>query len=337
MLEKPDFPDEKIITCLQAEYGVPVVRIIFLPLGADQNTAVYRAVDEKACPYFVKLRRGAFDEISVTLPGFLRNQGISQVIPPGMTRTGQLWACLDPFTLILYPFIEGHDGYEMDLPDRQWVEFGAALKGIHSAEVPASLRRKIHQENYSSKWRSGLMLFLERIGKDGSDDPLVAELAAFLVPRLDEVHNLIRRTERLAQILQTSPLELTLCHADLHAGNILIGNNGSFHIVDWDAPLLAPKERDLMSIGGGLFGHWRKPREETRLFYQGYGKTYVDPAALAYYRYERIIEDLAVECELITSAAAGDKDRERELRFMKSNFQPGGVLEIARQSDRAPQ
>jgi hypothetical protein len=45
---------------------------------------------------------------------------------------------------------------------------------------------------------------------------------------------------------------------------------------------------------------------------------------LAYYRYERIVEDIAVECQLIFSTA-GDEDRERELRFMRSNFEPGGV------------
>ena len=44
MLEKPDLPDEKIIACLQAEYGLRVATIAFLPLGADLNTAVYRVV-----------------------------------------------------------------------------------------------------------------------------------------------------------------------------------------------------------------------------------------------------------------------------------------------------
>ena len=43
MLEKPDLQDEKIIACLQDEYGLLVVQVAFLPLGADRDTAVYRA------------------------------------------------------------------------------------------------------------------------------------------------------------------------------------------------------------------------------------------------------------------------------------------------------
>lgn len=32
-------------------------------------------------------------------------------------------------------------------------------------------------------------------------------------------------------------------------GNVLISKNGSIYIVDWDQPVMAPKELDLMFIG----------------------------------------------------------------------------------------
>ena len=81
MLEKPDLQDEKIIACVQDEYGLLVVQLAFLPLGADPNTAVYRAVAADETPYFVKLRRGGFDATAVTLPKFLSDQGIVQIMP----------------------------------------------------------------------------------------------------------------------------------------------------------------------------------------------------------------------------------------------------------------
>src|SRR5688572_3111983 len=104
MLEKPNFPDEKIIACLQAEYSLKVAQIAFLPLGADVNTAVYHAVAEDRTPYFVKLRRGDFNESMVTVPKFLSDQGIAQIIPPLATGAGQLWGGLEEFKVILYPF-----------------------------------------------------------------------------------------------------------------------------------------------------------------------------------------------------------------------------------------
>src|SRR5688500_14494438 len=105
MLEKPDIPDESIIACLRAEYGLPILRIAFLPIGGDLSTAVYRAVAQEETPYFCKLKRDVFDPVSVALPHFLGEQGISQIIPPLVTRSGELWAALDEFHLILYPFV----------------------------------------------------------------------------------------------------------------------------------------------------------------------------------------------------------------------------------------
>jgi spectinomycin phosphotransferase len=51
MLEKPDLQDEKILACLQGEYGMLAVQLAFLPLGADRDTAVYRAVADDGTPY----------------------------------------------------------------------------------------------------------------------------------------------------------------------------------------------------------------------------------------------------------------------------------------------
>jgi spectinomycin phosphotransferase len=334
MLEKPDLQDEKIIACLQDEYELLAVQIAFLPLGADRDTAVYRAVADDETPYFCKLRRGVFDETSVALPKCLSDQGIVQILAPLVTKTGQLWANLDAFKLIVYPFVEGHDAYEGGLSDHQWVDFGAALKRIHTAVVPPALVRRIQQETYSPKWREIVKTFLGRVEDDAFDDPVAVRLTALLKARRDEIEYLVGHAERLARALQSRPLEFILCHSDIHAGNILIDANGAFYIVDWDNPILAPKERDLMFVGGGQMAAWHTPREEETLFYRGYGQTQIDPRALAYYRYERIVEDIAVYCEQIFLTDEGGRDREQSLQYLASNFVPNGVLEIAYRSDQ---
>jgi len=333
MLEKPDLQDEKIIACLQDEYGL-LVKVAFLPLGADLNTAVYRAVADDETPYFVKLRRGVFDETSVALPKFLSDQGIVQIIAPLATQTGQLWASLDAFKLILYPFVEGHNGYEVDLSDRHWFDFGAALKSIHTVKVPPALISRIQRETYSPQWRETVKTFVERVEDDAFDDPVAAKLAAFLKAKRDEVLDLVGRAERLALALQSRSPEFVLCHSDIHAGNILIDANGALYIVDWDNPILAPKERDLMFVGGGQGFAGHTAREEETLFYRGYGQTQIAPIALAYYRYERIVQDIAVYCEQLFLTNEGGEDREQSLRYLTSSFLPNHTIEIAYKSDK---
>ena len=75
MLTKPDIPDKLIISRLQEEYGLHIAQLTFLPLGADTGTAVYRVVADDGTAYFLKLRKG-FAEIVVTVPLFLKSQGI---------------------------------------------------------------------------------------------------------------------------------------------------------------------------------------------------------------------------------------------------------------------
>ena len=95
MLEKPDLPDEKIVNCLRSTYELNTVQVDFLPLGADMHTAVYRVLAADATPYFLKLRGGVFEEASVIVPALLHQGGMTQVIAPIATRSGQLWGHLD--------------------------------------------------------------------------------------------------------------------------------------------------------------------------------------------------------------------------------------------------
>jgi spectinomycin phosphotransferase len=333
MLEPPDVPLEKISTCLLANYGLQVVQLAFLPLGADMYSAAYRAVTADGTLYFVKLRTGVFDETSVALPKFLNQQGIPQVLAPLPTQTGLLRAELDTSKIIVYPFIDGHNGFEMDLTDRQWREFGTALKRIHTTVIPPAITNHLQREAYSPQWRETVKQFLTQAQTEVFVEPVAAKLAAFLNDQCTQILDLISRAERLASVVQSQPLEYIVCHSDIHVGNIILANDGALYIVDWDAPILAPKERDLMFIGGGVGGLADKAREEA-LFYQGYGPTEINPTALAYYRYERLVQDISAFCEQLFYSPEGGEDREQSFQYLASNFLPGGVLEIAYKSDK---
>ncbi|HET9588754.1 MAG TPA: aminoglycoside phosphotransferase family protein [Anaerolineales bacterium] len=327
MLEKPDIPDALIISRLQEEYNLRAAKLTFLPLGADLGTAVYRVAADEGTAYFLKLRKG-FEVITVTVPLFLHAQGIQTIIVPFQTESKGHWAEFGEYTMILYPFVDGKDGFERELSDHDRRALGAALKAIHSAKVLPEIGMLLPKESFSPQWRERLKPFQELARNNRFDDPTAAKLAAFLRSKRDEITRLIAQTEGLASGLRSRPLELVLCHSDFHGGNILISEDGSLYIVDWDNPILAPKERDLMFIGGGIDEIWKSPREEA-VFFQGYGETDIDRSALAYYRYERIIEDLVVIGEQLLLSEEGGADRERSYGWFTSNFEPGNTIEIA--------
>jgi spectinomycin phosphotransferase len=333
MLEKPDLPDACLPACVQDAYGLRAERLDFLPLGADRDTAVYRLEAHDAQTYFLKLRRGALDEASIRVPRFLRDQGIAQVMAPIATAAGDLWTRLHPYTVTLYPFVEGHSGFARPLTDRQWFELGAGLKRLHATMLPDDIARAVPRESYRSRWPDRVRAFQARIASDSFRDPVAARLAAFLHERRDEIAQFVERAEQLSVVLRARPPAHVLCHADLHADNVLVDAHGALSIVDWDTLIFAPKERDLMFIGGGVGGIWNSAREVDR-FYRGYGETPIDAVALVYYRYARIVEDIAVYCEELLDTEAGGADRQTGLRSVMAAFLPQGVAEIARETDQ---
>lgn len=332
MVIKPDLKNEDIVRCLRDAYGLNVEEIYFLPLGADFKTTVYRITTSRKMDYFLKLRSGEFFEASVLVPKYLADVGIKQIIPPIPTKSGQLWEDLGRFKAILYPYIDGHNSIQTKLSEPQWIEFGATLRRFHTTSIPKTLTRDIPQEAFPSKWREAVTMWLKHLEEQTFEDLLSSKAALFLKSKRKDILNLVKQAEELARPLENQPLEYILCHADIHGWNLMLNRSGSLYIVDWDTLIFAPKERDLMFIGAGLGNSGRIPVEEERLFYQGYGQTHIHQAAIAYYRFERIIEDIAEYCEHIFLSKDSDNDRIQSFEYLQSHFLPNSTLDCAHHS-----
>jgi spectinomycin phosphotransferase len=327
-----DATRQAAIGALRDDYGLNVTELVRLALGADGEAEAYRARTADGRSWFAKLRFGALEASSATIPRFLFDSGIEQVIPPEVTRTGALWADLEAARLVVHPFVEGQSGLKAPFEAARWLELGAALARIHALDLPPALAAGVQRETYTDRWRRIVDAYLERAQSDTFADPVAGELAAFFASRAEEVSGLVARADDLAARLRERPLDPVLCHSDLHAGNMLLGADGRLHIVDWDAPIFALPERDLMFAGGsqGFIGH--APEEEEHLLRRGYGLA-PDPAALAYYRYERIIQDLASWGAEVLSGRSREARRRDALRRIRVNFEPGSTLDAARRSD----
>jgi spectinomycin phosphotransferase len=334
MLEPPALNLQEIRDFLRYSYDAPIAQVEFMPLGVDANNAVYRAIAKDGTDYFIKLRRGDFNEIAVLLPSYLKQRGVAAVIEPIPTTKQQLWTQLHDYTLVLYPFVTGGNAFERTFTNGHWQQFGAALRHIHALPIPEPLRPYFRHELFSARWRERLTFFMKP--RDTySADPIAIELLTFLGEQQKLVFELIARATSLAELLRIAQLEQVICHGDIHAGNVMIDHNDSIWLVDWDMPILAPKERDLMFVGGDQGFVGRSASDEEELFYAEYGSSDLNYAAIAYYRYERIIEDIALYCEDILLQAAAGADRAQALHYVKTNFKPDGTIAQARRADLA--
>ncbi|MBX7066854.1 MAG: aminoglycoside phosphotransferase family protein [Parachlamydiales bacterium] len=317
-----------IINCLKTCYLIEAALLHLLPLGADMNASVYKVESSNRTSYFVKVRKGHPDDAALTILELLQSAGIQEIIFPIKTIEGSLTQRFGDYTFIVYPFIEGQDGFVRSLNERQWIQFGKILKQIHEIKVPQPLQKRIRREDFSPKWRDAVRSIYVQIENIQIKDETAKKIKKLLTEHKATIEQLVNRAEELSQKIQKKPLQFVLCHSDIHGGNILLSDNDAFHIVDWDDPIMAPKERDLMFIGGGVGNVWNEPHEE-KLFYEGYGNGVVDKTILAYYRLERIVEDIAIYAQELLLNRENNIDREQMYKHFVDMFKPRGVIDIS--------
>ncbi len=320
--------NKSITDCLKIHYNIEADTLLYLPLGADPNASVYKVVAKDGAAYFVKQKHGVYNDIHLAVLELLHHAKIEEIIYPIQTIHGQLAQQAVDFSLIVYPFVEGENGFSHTLNDEQWFKLGQVLRQIHQMNVPASLQQKLRRELYSPKWRDQLKRLYREIDSQSATDEMALSLLVFLKENRSLIQRLVDHAEALAPKLQHHYLEFVLCHSDIHAGNVLISADSAFYIVDWDEPILAPKERDLMFIGGGVGNVWNQPYEE-EVFYKGYGQTEVNAEILAYYRCERIVEDIAIYTQELLFPTISSADRAEMYKHLMDQFEPNGVVEIA--------
>ncbi len=328
MTEKKFLSEKDIHFTLRTHFGIEISSLTLLSLGADIDALVYKATANTALSYFIKIKRNKQQDISAVIVELLGNAGIQEIIPPIKTLEGQVIQRIGQCIVNVYPFIDGQDGFSRDLTDAQWITLGKTLKKIHEIKVPAGIQDHIRQEIYAPKWREQVRQIYQHIDDKPSGDEFSLKLLEIMIEKRSEIYQLVDKAEVLSQKLQNQKMPFVLCHSDLHGGNVLIGKDENLYIVDWDEPIMAPKERDLMFVGAGVANVWNKPEEEI-LFYQGYGVVEINMKALAYYRNERIVEDIAEYAEALLLTKSGENDRATLFNHFAGMFLPHGVVEIA--------
>ncbi len=334
MLDPSPVPDAALLACAREQFGLAATAITFLPLGYDANAWAYRLeADER---YFLKVRRGDAARPGLLAPRYVHDHNIEGVLAPLPARDGTLWARLGEFTVTLQPFVAGRDAWDSGLSDAQWVAFGELLRRTHALPVPPELAAHLVAETFTPDYLDYLPQLAARAHGPTPDDALGAELVAVWRANEATIAALRARTTALGEQLRRAEQPRVLCHADAHLGNVLVGDDGRLWLIDWDGAALAPRERDLMFVIGGIADGQVSPRQ-TELFRRGYGPVEPDATALAYYRCAWALQDIAAFGHTaLLDDTAGEATRREALRLFAGYFEPMELMALALRSTGGP-
>jgi spectinomycin phosphotransferase len=327
----PDLAEDAIVAALRERFGLHVAALVLLQVGNDADSWSYRVEAAPGPAWFLKLRAGANQTRGAAVPGYLHRQGVPNALAPLTTGTGAPYVLVDRFALALYPMLEARVGAEVGLSPAQWRQLGAAVRQVHAVPPTPQLRALVDQEAFRPSRRELLADLEARLADP--DDPLALELVGFWRVHRDAIGELIQRADALGRELARGSFPQVLCHADLHTWNVLVDADGRLWLVDWDEAVLAPRERDLMFVVGGIARDLVRPGDTDR-FFQGYGEAAIDPRLLAYYRYAWAVQDIAAYGEqALLAPGRGGVTRRAAVEGFKDLFAPGNIVDLARASD----
>ncbi|GMA13910.1 aminoglycoside phosphotransferase family protein [Deinococcus metallilatus] len=299
MSREPLIPHALILRVLDEQYSLDLNRLSYLDAGTAH---AYRAEGPHGT-YFLKLVPGGeygqemLERVRAEVPLLLalREETLERVPRPLFTRSGGDLAWVEGHPMLLYEWIEARN---------LGLEWQAALPGLapllgrlHGATE--RIMARIEQlptppEEFAFPFAEQLTRNLRHLqALPAGSRAGMAKLRQVLTPHLGRIEGLLDEAGRYQAATRTRPVPFAVCHTDAHGGNVMRDEDGRLWLIDWETARLAPPEHDLWMLGSHLKDVL--PAYETAL-----GR----PAGLhfgtlAFYVCRRVLEDLAVDVQMI--------------------------------------
>ncbi|HEY7132450.1 MAG TPA: aminoglycoside phosphotransferase family protein [Candidatus Limnocylindrales bacterium] len=324
-----------------AGHGIKPVELAIETGGADAAACAVRATASDGSRWFVKLRP-AVRPAAILVPRFLRARGLSQVVASIPPRSGEPWLRIGSWSVLVFPFVDAPSAMDAGMAPDGWRRLGAFAARLHAVALPGDLLAMLDAEDFRPRMTAVARDLERRLAGLAMDDldPLSAAVRDRWLAERGTIRHLVERSEALAARIREREArrelqERVLCHADLHAANVLAGADGSVSIIDWDELLLAPRERDLMFVRDSPIAH-RVTAAEADAFEAGYGpgSTHPDALLLAWYRVDWAVQDLTTwASEALRGGPADGVARARARSFFEGLFRPGDEVDTALRAD----
>ena len=247
-------------------FGIDAVSLIPAKRGFYGETWRLDTVDAS---FFLKLVYAAEHiesyKRSFSVLAHLCDHGIDFISRIIKAKGGRLYTEFDDAILGVFDWIDG----ELTETDETKIPEYRMLAKVYTVPTDGVC---IPREDFSGRFTD---IFFER-WKSLDDTPLLA----LLKKNREKIEHRAKRLKHFANLCRNGETSFFITHGD--AGGNLIVNNGSYFLVDWDNPLLAPPERDAWVM---CSRDWAREAFQTALHDNGISHT-LSPERLAFYGYD---------------------------------------------------
>ncbi|MCP2256444.1 spectinomycin phosphotransferase [Streptoalloteichus tenebrarius] len=325
---------DRLRAWVREDFDVDLVAMARVDDGADVAAEVWRGETADGASYAVKWSGGG-SPAGLALPAWLAENAVPGIVAPMRARHGALWSEREGRRLSLVPWVSDVGALDRGLSARQWTAYGELMARVHATHVTSAVSEFLPREvDAHERWVADVHALDGRLREPAattSPDPLVRALVEEWRAATELVSALVGATRVLSRDAAVrNPPEVVVCHGDPHLGNLLVGDDERVWLIDWDDAVLAPRERDLLFVLGGVLDFAPVGEREQSWFLAGYGPVDVDPVRLAYHRCVRALEDLVVPAaQVVEPDRHQDQERAEALSIFRGVLSPTGLARRA--------
>src|SRR5437899_3851705 len=171
--------------------------------------------------------------------------GIANVAHPVTAKSGQLRIRTGESYIALFRLIAGRTAEESRFNDSQLERLGELLAKIHQSKKV--LGEYSVKENFEISFEDKFLAVFREMGKLNDDSTeYQRKIRSFLEPHREKFMQELARLKELQREVRKMDLEFVNCHGEPSPGNIVSSDNSEVYLLDWDDPIFAPKEKDLL-------------------------------------------------------------------------------------------
>lgn len=251
MITEPNIARSELIQLLSEKYPIQVSALTFLPKGEVSWVYVVECTDGNK--YLLKIHKAKVLPIErfKLLQDLHEKAGINGLTYPQPTKDGQLQTEILGYPSVLFNYIEGKTALESKPTNEEYEKFGALLAQVHQAVTTVDYPVK---ETFDIPTKDDYLKVLSHLELDTEDEGVKKEAFDTLQTLRSRLKEELVKLESLQSQLRNSNIDFVLCHGEPSPGNIMVGEDGEVYLIDWDEPIVAPKEKDLL-----FFGHTSEP------------------------------------------------------------------------------
>jgi spectinomycin phosphotransferase len=302
-----------------------VTRIQFISIGDSAYS--YRVETRSGTSYYLKIadrrtavgrKTAAHMEFSLPLQRLVAGLSLVGISAPQPLTTvqGALYAEHDTLFFALYTFVHGDtlaDAYPMSPELVQRI--GQGLATLHTVQIPRELQSRSPQDSLTAPFDEELLANVASLANiSARDAPYLQRLRELVWPRREQIRAFQAHSQNYAAKARLIAVPAVVCHGDAWGGNLILAPSGQLTLIDWEASVMAPPERDAFIYMGYL-------GPDFSVFDTGYRMLRDEPVRwhhelLAYYSYRLQLRNLSTWLHNLLHESLDEVQRENDLSML---------------------